>query len=218
MPTSNNSSTTKTTTPNTKTSSSSSPPKRRLRLSNTNTDTLCTDHDSSFFQKWMYRFNLWTGLYMLNPYERLAFHVVGWFSLTVSLLYFYVFWSGFVHGIRTGGSTDMIIGGGAVADGGIMNPPVVEVPVIMPKVDAVGIDDTNGVVGGTNTRDDDDGVASSKTIDNNDMEGGDTEETNGNDTADEILDNEKNEDGQNLSNDDINDQKLEEEEEEKTEL
>eukprot|EP00529_Nitzschia_sp_RCC80_P033806 CAMPEP_0113503626 /NCGR_PEP_ID=MMETSP0014_2-20120614/34264_1 /TAXON_ID=2857 /ORGANISM="Nitzschia sp." /LENGTH=213 /DNA_ID=CAMNT_0000398645 /DNA_START=52 /DNA_END=693 /DNA_ORIENTATION=+ /assembly_acc=CAM_ASM_000159 len=204
----------KTTTPNTKTSSS----KRRLRLSNTNTDTLCTDHDSSFFQKWIYRFNLWTGLYMLNPYERLAFHVVGWFSLTVSLLYFYVFWSGFIQGIRTGGSTDMIIGGGAVAGGGIMNPLVVEVPVVMPKVDAVGIDDTNGVVGGTNTRDDDDddGVASAKAIDNNDMDGGDTEETNGNDTADEIIDNEKNEDGQNVSNDDINDQKLEEEE--KTEL
>lgn len=37
---------------------------------------------------------------MLNPYERLAFHLVGWFSLTVSLLYIYVFWKGFVEGFQ----------------------------------------------------------------------------------------------------------------------
>lgn len=48
----------------------------------------------------MYRFNLWTGLYMLNPYERLIFHLVGWFSLTVSLAYFFVFGSGFLEGLR----------------------------------------------------------------------------------------------------------------------
>lgn len=42
---------------------------------------------------------------MLNPYERLAFHIVGWFSLIVSLLYIYVFWSGFIDGIRSGSSS-----------------------------------------------------------------------------------------------------------------
>jgi hypothetical protein len=75
----------------------------RLRpLTNTNTDQLCKN--DSFVTKWMYRFNLWTGLYMLNPYERFIFHVVGWFSFTVSMLYIYVFWKGFVEGFRRGES------------------------------------------------------------------------------------------------------------------
>jgi hypothetical protein len=42
---------------------------------------------------------------MLNPYERLAFHIVGWFSLTVSLLYIYVFWTGFIEGVKSGTGT-----------------------------------------------------------------------------------------------------------------
>ena len=72
--------------------------KRRRPLTNTNTDMLCSD--GSLPSKWMYRFNLWTGLYMLNPYERIVFHLVGWFSLTVSLLYVYVFWKGFAEGFQ----------------------------------------------------------------------------------------------------------------------
>ena len=72
--------------------------RRKGPLTNTNTDMLCSD--GSFLGLWMYRFNLWTGLYMLNPYERIVFHLVGWFSLTVSLLYVYVFWKGFFEGFR----------------------------------------------------------------------------------------------------------------------
>jgi len=71
---------------------------RQRPLTNTNTDMLCCN--DSILSKWMYRFNLWTGLYMLNPYERVVFHVIGWFSFTVSLLYVYVFWKGFVEGFR----------------------------------------------------------------------------------------------------------------------
>ncbi|MGK3741903.1 MAG: hypothetical protein ACI90V_008757 [Bacillariaceae sp.] len=41
---------------------------------------------------------------MLNPYERIIFHLVGWFSFTVSLLYIYVFWKGFVEGFRQSSS------------------------------------------------------------------------------------------------------------------
>mmetsp|Transcript_3139 Transcript_3139/g.6777 ORF Transcript_3139/g.6777 Transcript_3139/m.6777 type:complete len:98 (+) Transcript_3139:232-525(+) len=74
--------------------------RRQRPLTNTNTDRLC--HNGSIPSKWMYRFNLWTGLYMLNPYERIVFHLVGWFSFTVSLLYVYVFWKGFVEGFRHG--------------------------------------------------------------------------------------------------------------------
>ena len=73
----------------------------RRPLTNTNTDTLCCGANEFFWKKWLYRFNLWTGLYMLNPYERTVFHIVGWFSLTVSLLYIYVFWKGFVDGFST---------------------------------------------------------------------------------------------------------------------
>mmetsp|Transcript_14769 Transcript_14769/g.41151 ORF Transcript_14769/g.41151 Transcript_14769/m.41151 type:complete len:103 (+) Transcript_14769:298-606(+) len=72
--------------------------RRQRTPTNTNTDALC--HNGSNLSKWMYRFNLWTGLYMLNPYERFVFHLVGWFSFTVSLLYIYVFWKGFVEGFR----------------------------------------------------------------------------------------------------------------------
>jgi hypothetical protein len=73
-------------------------PRTKRRLTNTNTDLLC-DNDS-LLSKWIYRFNLWTGLYMLNPYERLIFHFVGWFSLIVSSAYFYVFGSGFLEGLK----------------------------------------------------------------------------------------------------------------------
>lgn len=73
--------------------------RRRRPLTNTNTDDLCaTEH--SVIGKWIYRFNLWTGLYMLNPYERFIFHVVGWFAFVVSMLYLYVFWKGFVEGFQ----------------------------------------------------------------------------------------------------------------------
>lgn len=74
--------------------------KRKGPLTNTNTDMLCSD--GSLLGLWMYRFNLWTGLYMMNPYERIVFHLVGWFSLTVSLVYVYVFWKGFAEGFREG--------------------------------------------------------------------------------------------------------------------
>ena len=73
--------------------------KRTKPLTNTNTDMLCAN--GSILSLYMYRFNLWTGLYMLNPYERVVFHVVGWSSLTVSLLYVYVFWKGFAEGFRS---------------------------------------------------------------------------------------------------------------------
>ena len=72
------------------------PPRRAL--TNTNTDGLCKN--DSFLSTWVYRFNLWTGLYMLNPYERLIFHLLGWFTFIVSLAYCFVFGSGFLEGLR----------------------------------------------------------------------------------------------------------------------
>jgi hypothetical protein len=78
----------------------STPPRTKRRtsaLTNTNTDTLCAG--DGMISKGIYRFNLWTGLYMLNPYERFVFHAVGWFTLVVSLAYFFVFWSGFRDGL-----------------------------------------------------------------------------------------------------------------------
>jgi uncharacterized membrane protein len=69
-------------------------------LTNTNTDEMCKN--DTLLNKWIYRFYLWTGLYMLNPYERFIFLVVGFFSLTVSMLYLYVFAQGVVEGFRKG--------------------------------------------------------------------------------------------------------------------
>jgi hypothetical protein len=74
------------------------PARTKRNLTNTNSDNLCKNDGP--IGVWLYRFNLWTGLYMLNPYERLAFHIVFWFSMSVSLLYFSVFWSGFMEGMR----------------------------------------------------------------------------------------------------------------------
>lgn len=81
-------------------STATSTPVRRTRrpLTNTNSDNLC-NYDGPL-GVWFYRFNLWTGLYMLNPYEQLVVHVVGWFSLIVSLTYLFVFWSGFMEGLQ----------------------------------------------------------------------------------------------------------------------
>jgi hypothetical protein len=76
--------------------------KPRRPLTNTNTDDLCVSDHGRFrlLRTWMYRFNLWTGLYMLNPYERMVYHIVGWFILIVSLAYFSVFGSGFRDGLK----------------------------------------------------------------------------------------------------------------------
>jgi hypothetical protein len=75
---------------------------KRHTLTNTNTDLQCCDKNASFLQKNLYRFNLWTGLYMLNPYERTTFHVLGWISMIAFLLYGAVFLNGFMDGIQRG--------------------------------------------------------------------------------------------------------------------
>lgn len=75
-----------------------------MALSKTNTDSLCHDTSQSVNPVWralklyLYRFNLLTGLYMLEPHERVLFHlVVGIFTTTICL-YLGVFGRGFVAG------------------------------------------------------------------------------------------------------------------------
>lgn len=88
-------------------SSSTQPPPTRKQLTNTNTDLQCYDEKSDgFLKRWLYRFNLWTGLYMLNPYERATFHIVGWISTIAVLLYGGVFCGGFVEGLRAAAATE----------------------------------------------------------------------------------------------------------------
>ena len=75
-------------------------------LSKTNTDTLCLDtNPSSFvgkrflwFRKANYRYNLWTGLYMLEPHERWTLNLLFGILATMSCLYACVFWKGFYDG------------------------------------------------------------------------------------------------------------------------
>ena len=79
-------------------------PARRTRLTNTNTDLLCCDADPKsggvvdFLKRSIYRINLWTGLYMLNPRERATFHIFGLFVVVSFILYVIVFWKGFIDG------------------------------------------------------------------------------------------------------------------------
>ena len=75
-----------------------------MALSKTNTDTLCLNVDKSSnaivrsYRKFVYRYNLWTGLYMLERHERFVFHlIVGMFCIT-SFMYFSFFAKGFVDG------------------------------------------------------------------------------------------------------------------------
>jgi len=67
-----------------------------MGLSKTNTDTLC--HDGSTIRKAFYRYNLWTGMYMLEPHERLALNVLFTVLATMVLLYTFAFWKGFIDG------------------------------------------------------------------------------------------------------------------------
>jgi Small subunit of serine palmitoyltransferase-like len=69
----------------------------RTKISNTNTDSQC--FQGGFIQKALYRYNLWTGLYMLEPDERLWFHIFGWLFLSSFVTYMGVFAKGFIHGI-----------------------------------------------------------------------------------------------------------------------
>ena len=74
-----------------------------MALSKTNTDALCLDTSQkgflAFVRKCIYRYNLWTGLYMLERHERYAFHaVVGTFLVAV-LVYCGVFTAGIVQGM-----------------------------------------------------------------------------------------------------------------------
>lgn len=69
------------------------------KLSNTNTDVLCCEE--GFFNRALYRYNLWTGLYMLEQHERIFFHIFGWLFLCSLFLYVGVFLNGFIDGLRT---------------------------------------------------------------------------------------------------------------------
>jgi hypothetical protein len=68
------------------------------KLSNTNTDALCCE--DGFFSRALYRYNLWTGLYMLEQHERIFFHIFGWMFLFSLFLYIGVFAHGFIDGFR----------------------------------------------------------------------------------------------------------------------
>merc|ERR1712032_213150 len=72
------------------------------RLTNTNTDLLCCDETSPILNKTLYRFNLWTGLYMLNDREKIVYHLLIWFIIILFLVYVYVFLSGFKQGLLDG--------------------------------------------------------------------------------------------------------------------
>lgn len=67
-------------------------------LTHTNTDKTCLDTSKPLPIHWWYRYNLWTGLYMLNPNERVGFNVFGFFLSACALLYLYVFITGFRDG------------------------------------------------------------------------------------------------------------------------
>ena len=85
-----------------------------MGLTKTNTDHLCCPTTNStntgyntittsnplllYFTKLKYRYYLWTGLYMLEPHERVALHVVVGPIILALLLYVGVF----INGVRAG--------------------------------------------------------------------------------------------------------------------
>ena len=69
-----------------------------MALTKTNTDALCPPTNASWLQKAKYRYYLWTGLYMLETHERLAFHIVVGPIFVAFCLYAAVFVRGFISG------------------------------------------------------------------------------------------------------------------------
>ena len=73
-------------------------------LSKTNTDALCLDTrpGASIIPLWIrkaiYRYNLWTGMYMLEPCERQALNAFFGTLAFMGSLYTYVFLKGFLDG------------------------------------------------------------------------------------------------------------------------
>ena len=69
------------------------------------TDSLCCDVDSSnapirWIRKAVYRYNLWTGLYMLEVHERVVFHTIVALFFASACLWSFFFASGFLQGWR----------------------------------------------------------------------------------------------------------------------
>eukprot|EP00979_Chaetoceros_neogracilis_P018086 scaffold10550_cov271-Chaetoceros_neogracile.AAC.65 len=69
-------------------------------LSKTNTDTLCLDQNSKggYIRKAVYRYNLWTGMYMLEPNERCALNFLFAILAGMCCLYTLAFWKGLLEG------------------------------------------------------------------------------------------------------------------------
>lgn len=79
-----------------------------MALTKTNTDDLCppTAGRNAIvlrFQRMKYRYYLWTGLYMLETHERLAFHIVVGPVVLAFCLYVGVFLGGIVDGWKLDG-------------------------------------------------------------------------------------------------------------------
>ncbi len=82
----------------------------KMALSKNNTDALCLDTSdksstiggkiAAFLRKCMYRYNLWTGLYMLERHEQYLFNAILWTFLCVILIYCWIFLAGIIQGIR----------------------------------------------------------------------------------------------------------------------
>lgn len=67
-------------------------------LTHTNTDKTCLDTSKPSPFRWFYQYNLWTGLYMLNPPERAYINIFGFIMSVCMVLYLYIFFSGFRDG------------------------------------------------------------------------------------------------------------------------
>ena len=77
-----------------------------MALTKTNTDDLClptTGYNPLIlrWKKFLYRYHLWTGLYMLETHERIAFHIVVGPVVLAACLYVGVFFDGIVQGWRS---------------------------------------------------------------------------------------------------------------------
>ena len=75
-----------------------------MALTKTNTDALCCPLAAggplqAWLEKARYRYHLWTGLYMLETHERVAFHAVVAPVAAACCLHAVVFVRGFLSGI-----------------------------------------------------------------------------------------------------------------------
>lgn len=123
----------------------------KKKITNSNTDRLCLDDNSSFFGRLWYHASLHNGLYMLDPTEKVALNTAGALFTVLTILYLWAFGRGFVDGFGASSTA-----GGAGLGVGVGQPhPLQQQQEVAARGGAAALLDPIGSGGGGGVRGDD---------------------------------------------------------------